>query len=531
MLRVRQISLNINDDNIKTLKKKLVKKLGVSEESIKSWKIVKKSLDARDKAFISYVYEVEVALQNEDYIWQKNSSKDIVKVKESSISYKPKGNILLTKRPVIIGSGPAGLFCAYFLAKYGYNPLIVEQGEKIEDRVKTVELFFKENILNENSNIQFGEGGAGTFSDGKLNTLVKDQDSFIQKVFDIFVLFGAPKEIKYLKNPHIGTDILRKVIINMREAIIKMGAEFRYNTICTDITIKDNKIAEITLNDKEKIKTDILVLAIGNSARLTFKMLYEKGIKMTNKPFAIGLRIAHPKELIDKNQYGKSYKMLPSASYKLTYKASTGRGVYSFCMCPGGYVINASSTKGYLVVNGMSNYKRDNFYSNSAIVVTITKEDLQDEVMKGISFQEKLEKKAYLLGKGSIPVQRAADYLNYQESKDLIVDKDMVKGSFSSANLRELFPDFINNSLEEALIYFNKKIPGFISSNAILFGVETRTSSPVRIVRDENFESNIKGIYPIGEGSGYTGGITTSAIDGIKAFLKITNKYKINVKK
>ena len=505
MLRVRQISLNINDDNLKTLKKKLVKKLGVSEESIKSWKIVKKSLDARDKAFISYVYEVEVALQNEDYIWQKNSSKDIVKVKESSISYKPKGNILLTKRPVIIGSGPAGLFCAYFLAKYGYNPLIIEQGEKIEDRVKTVELFFKENILNENSNIQFGEGGAGTFSDGKLNTLVKDQDSFIQKVFDIFVLFGAPKEIKYLKNPHIGTDILRKVIINMREAIIKMGAEFRYNTLCTDITIKDNKIAEITLNDKEKVKTDILVLAIGNSARLTFKMLYEKGIKMTNKPFAIGLRIAHPKELIDKNQYGKSY--------------------------PGGYVINASSTKGYLVVNGMSDYKRDNSYSNSAIAVTITKEDLQDEVMKGISFQEKLEKKAYLLGKGSIPVQRAADYLNYQESKDLIVDKDMVKGSFSSANLRELFPDFINNSLEEALIYFNKKIPGFISSNAILFGVETRTSSPVRIVRDENFESNIKGIYPIGEGSGYTGGITTSAIDGIKAFLKITNKYKINVKK
>ena len=229
MLRVRQISLNINDDNLKTLKKKLVKKLGVSEESIKSWKIVKKSLDARDKAFISYVYEVEVALQNEDYIWQKNSSKDIVKVKESSNSYKPKGNILLTKRPVIIGSGPAGLFCAYFLAKYGYNPLIIEQGEKIEDRVKTVELFFKENILNENSNIQFGEGGAGTFSDGKLNTLVKDQDSFIQKVFDIFVLFGAPKEIKYLKNSHIGTDILRKVIINMREAIIKMGAEFRYN--------------------------------------------------------------------------------------------------------------------------------------------------------------------------------------------------------------------------------------------------------------------------------------------------------------
>lgn len=528
MLRVRQIFINIDEDNLETLRKKLAKKLFVKESSIKSLEIVKKSLDARDKTSIHYVYEVEVSLKNEAQVLKNKFLKDIFKVTKTSYNYKQSGSIPLLKRPIIIGAGPAGLFCAYFLAKYGYKPLIIERGEKLEDRVKTVELFFSKNILNENSNIQFGEGGAGTFSDGKLNTLVKDKEGLVKKVFSTFVLFGAPKEIMYIKNPHIGTDLLRNVIINMREAIIKMGGEFRYSTLCTDITIKNNKIEEITLNNNEKIKTNILILAIGNSSRNTFKMLYNKGLNMTNKPFAIGLRIIHSKEFIDKNQYGKYYKILPSASYKLTYVASTKRGVYSFCMCPGGYVINASSKNGYLVVNGMSNYQRDNSYSNSALVVTITKEDLQDEVFKGMDFQEKLERKAYLLGKGNIPVQRVTDYLINKESTNLLLDRNMLKGDYYGANLRQLFPSFINKSLDEALENFNKKMPGFISQEAILCGVETRTSSPIRIIRDENLESNIKGIYPIGEGSGYSGGITTSAIDGIKAFQKIISTYKVN---
>ena len=527
MIRVRQIFIKIENNTDKDLIKKLSQKLKVKESDVLDFKINKRSLDARDKNNIHYVYELDAKVKNESKILKKLNSQDILKTPEEKYNYIIKGEKTLNHRPIIIGSGPAGLFAAYFLAEAGYNPLIIEQGEKIEDRLKTVNLFWTKNILNENSNVQFGEGGAGTFSDGKLNTLVKDKNNRMKKVFEIFVSCGAPKEILYVNNPHIGTDLLREVIINMRNKIIEMGGEFRYNAKLTDIKIKNNEITSITVNDKKEIPTNCLILAIGNSSRDTFKMLYQKGLNMTNKPFAIGLRIAHPKDLINKNQYGeKYYNKLETASYKLTYTTNSKRGVYSFCMCPGGYVINASSSKNKLVINGMSNHQRDNNYSNSALVITITKDDLKDDVFSGLKLQESLEEKAYLLGKGNIPTQRVQEFLTNKESKNLTDINDMIKGNYTPANLQKLFTKELNDDLKEALNNFETKITGFTNKEAILFGVETRTSSPIRILRDEDMSSNIKGIYPVGEGSGYSGGITTSAIDGIKAFEKIIDQYK-----
>ena len=321
----------------------------------------------------------------------------------------------------------------------------------------------------------------------------------------------------YIHNPHIGTDLLRKVVVNMRNKIIEMGGTFRFNTTLTDIIIEDNKVTGIILNDKDKIKCDTLVLAIGHSARDTFKMLYSKGLDMSQKPFAVGLRIVHPQELIDKNQYGESYKLLGHANYKLTYNTKK-RGVYSFCMCPGGYVVNASSEKNRLVVNGMSNYNRDSGYSNSAIITTTTKEDFGEGIFDGMRFQEYLEEKSYELGDGFIPIQR---YKDFKENRLSNIEQDLsfVKGKYKSSNLHDLFSEDIKQELIEAIDNFDKKIPGF--KDAYVLGVESRSSSPIRIIRDENLESNIRGIYPCGEGAGYAGGITTSAIDGIKVSEKI----------
>ena len=344
-------------------------------------------------------------------------------------------------------------------------------------------------------------------------------------MFEIFVECGAPKEILYSNKPHIGTDILRKVIVNMRNKILNYNAEIRYNTCMTDIIIKDNQVIGIEVNNKEIINTNNLILALGNSARDTFKMLYDKGIDITSKPFAIGLRIQHPQKMINKSQYGSNDYNLPAASYKLTYQTKNKRGVYTFCMCPGGYVINASSEENGLVINGMSNYKRDSLNANSAIIVTVSSKDFGENPLDGIKYQRNLEQKAYELGKGHIPIQTLKGFM---ENK-IIVSKDvssLFKGKYEWANLNEILPLYISDSIKEAIDYFGGKINGFDTDDAILAAIETRTSSPVRILRDDNLESNIKGIYPIGEGSGYSGGITTSAIDGIKIFEQIIKKYK-----
>ncbi len=521
MIGVRQIKLNIKNDTLDELKNKVALKLKIDKNDIKKLNIVKKSIDARNKNNINYVYEVEVNVNNENKLLNKNKSNDIYLKKDESYKINIKNKRKMNNRPIIVGSGPSGLFCAYMLSFYGYNPIIIERGEKVEDRVKTIEEFWKTGKLNKNSNVQFGEGGAGTFSDGKLNTLVKDKNHMMKKVFEIFVECGAPKEILYENKPHIGTDLLREVIINMRNKIIKMGGEFKYNSLLTNLIIKDNTIKQIEVNNSELINCDDLIIAIGHSARDTFKMLHEKGINMVSKPFAVGVRIQHLQEMINFNQYGKNYKLLPPADYKLTYKTKDKRGVYSFCMCPGGYVVNASSEEGYLVINGMSNYKRDSKISNSAIVVTVSSEDFGNNLFDGMEFQRKLEKLAYEKGNGFIPVQLYEDFKKNKLSTKFKSIKPKFKGNYTFSNINDILPKFICNDLVEAIEYFDTKIKGYSSFDSIISGVETRTSSPVRILRDNNYMSNIKGIYPIGEGAGYAGGITTSAMDGIRVFEKI----------
>lgn len=505
MIKVRQIKLSLEEDNLDNLKKKVLKKLNLKDEDIKSFNISKRSIDARHD--LKIIYEVEI-----DTLKKVKLSTDVIKFDE--IKYKiPKTS--LKRKVLVVGAGPAGLFCAYFLAKSGLNPVIIDRGEKIEDRVKTIEEFFSNNKLNSNSNVLFGEGGAGTFSDGKLNTLVKDKKGLIKEVLKIFVSCGAPREIMYEKYPHIGTDLLRKVIANLRKEIISMGGTFYFNSHLDNLIIDSGVFKGAVINGKKYFYDDI-VLAIGHSARDTFKMLLENGLNLSNKPFAVGVRIVTSQELINKNQYGKYYKDLPPANYKLTYTTKEGRGVYSFCMCPGGYVVNSSSDKGFLVINGMSNYKREGEYANSAILVTVNSKDYGDGILDGMYFQEKLEKKAYELGHGFIPVQMYNDFKNNKLGTLNFDYSKAFKGRYEIANLNDIFPSFINNSLKEGIDYFDKKIPGF--SKSLLAAVESRSSSPVRIVRDAAFNSNIKNIYPCGEGAGYAGGIITSAMDGIKVF-------------
>lgn len=511
MIRIRQIKINL--DSKQDIKDKVSKLLHINVNEIKNLKINKKSLDARKKDNLFYVYEVDIEVENEKKLLRKYKSNDIFETPNEEYLFPPKKEI---DQPIIIGCGPAGLFCAYILSEQGYNPIIYERGEKVEDRVKTIEEFWNTNKLNINSNIQFGEGGAGTFSDGKLNTLTKDKFNRQKKVFEIFIENGAPEEIMYINNPHIGTDILRTVIINMRNKIISNGGKINYNSKLEDIIIENNEVQSIIVNG-ETIPCKNLILAIGHSARDTFEMLSTKDLDMSAKPFAVGVRIEHPQKLINIHQYGeKYYKDLPPASYKLTYQTKQNRGVYSFCMCPGGYVVNASSEEGLLAVNGMSNHARDTENANSALVVTISPDDFGNNPLDGIKFQRELERKAYIEGNKLIPVQLYKDYKSNEKSTSINSINVITKGSYSLGNLNNIFPSYINESLKEAIEYFNTKIEGYSNPDAILLGVESRTSSPVRIPRDENGLSKIKGLYPCGEGCGYAGGITTAAIDGLK---------------
>ncbi len=523
MLRINQVKILITLDNEAYRLEKIAKLLNTSKSNIQDIQIKKKSIDARNKKQILFVYTFDVKVNNEDKILKKNKNPHISKTPLEKYQLPKKGEQLLKNKIVIVGSGPAGLFAAYLLSKNGYKPLIIERGQKMEDRLKDVDNFWQNNKLNEESNVQFGEGGAGTFSDGKLNTLVKDKRFIGQKVFEIFVECGAPKEIMYEQKPHIGTDVLRTVIINLRNKIKKMGGEFLYNTKLTDLIIENNSLIKIEVNNTTYIDCNNLILAIGHSARDTFKMLYNHHLKMEAKPFAVGVRIIHDQQLINEQEYGEYAKILHPASYKLTYTTKEKRGVYTFCMCPGGYVVNASSQKGMLAINGMSNYKRESKKANSAIIVTVSAQDFGNHPLDGIKFQQTLEQKAYTSGKGFIPISTYKDFkLNQTSSK---VNLQEIKGAYQEANLNEIFPSYINTALKEAINYFDHKIKGFNNDNTILAAVESRTSSPVRLVRNDSFESNIIGIYPCGEGAGYAGGITTSAIDGIKVAEALITKY------
>jgi len=437
MIRIRQIKIDVLKNNKENLKKIIANKLKINPSDILDTKIHKQSLDARNKELIYYVYEVDIIVNNESNILKKNHNKDIFITPNEEYTYSPKGKIKLNNRIVVVGSGPAGLFASYLLAKNGYKPLIIERGDIIDKRIEAVNNFWKTGKLNTDSNVQFGEGGAGTFSDGKLNTLVKDPNNRIRMIYNTFVKFGAPSEILYSYKPHIGTDRLIDVVKNMREDIISSGGEFLYNKTLTNIKIKDNKITAIELNNQEWLDCEILVLAIGHSARDTIEMLYNNNIKMTPKPFAVGIRVSHSQEMINVSQYGKIYKdYLGAANYKLTYKSSNGRGVYSFCMCPGGYVVNASSEENHLAINGMSYHKRDSLNANSALVVTVTPSDFGDHPLDGINFQRELERKAFLIGNGNIPIQLLKDYKENKKTEKIGDIIPLFKGKYSLANLR-----------------------------------------------------------------------------------------------
>lgn len=515
MIIIRNIIIERDDKN--ELQKKVDKLL--RRKDVK-FEIYRKSIDARKNIKFNFQVLVDLDL----------SEKEIKKIKGADFyekeDFKPEINNP-PKEVDIVGAGPAGLFCAYILSENGVKVNIYERGEKVEDRVNTVNSFMNGQELNPESNIQFGEGGAGTFSDGKLTARSKDKR--VRLVLDIFRERGGPEEIMYEQKPHIGTDILKNVIINMRKTIEKNGGQYHFSNRLSNIDIENKKLKSFTVNEKVR-ESDSLVLALGNSARDSFEMLSEK-ISMENKQFAVGFRIEHKRKMIDTAQYNGKLesidgKKLPPASYNLTYNnKEKNMGAYTFCMCPGGYVIDASSEKNRKCVNGMSFHKRDGENSNSALIVTIDERFYGNNLLDGMRFQREIEEKTYKLGEGKIPVQRLEDFISNKESKSFGKIKSSLGRDCKLSNLREIYPEEINEMIIEAVKYMGRKLKGFDDNDAILSGSETRSSSPVKLLRDENNQAeNIKNLYFCGEGSGYSGGIVSSAIDGIKTAEKILSR-------
>ena len=483
--------------------------------------IYKKSLDARRKNDIHFEYSVVAEINSSKEVPQNSQIRlmdnislidfDALKAKEKS-----------RKKIVVVGSGPCGLFAAYVLCQCGAEVTVIERGGNVDKRSAAVENFWNSGVFDPETNIQFGEGGAGTFSDGKLNTRIGDP---LQRfVLETFVKHGAPKEILYQAKPHIGTDFLKICIKNLRKEIEALGGKVLFDSCLTDIRVKNNRITEIEINNSSILECDALILAIGHSSRDTYEMLYRHGVAMEQKPFAAGVRIEHRREFINRMQYGNcpQIELLPTADYRLAYNGES-RSCYSFCMCPGGVVVDASSEEGHLVVNGMSYHSRMADNSNSALVVTVKPEDFCDESpLAGMEFQRKYEALAYGIGRGKGPVQLARDFVLDKTSSAF----DGVVPSFTGrtvfADLRECLPKFIADTLKDGLMDFDRKIKGFSGEGAVLTGVEMRTSAPLRIKRDLEYESiSHKGLYPAGEGAGYAGGIMSAAIDGIKVAMEI----------
>ncbi|MDE6182008.1 MAG: FAD-binding protein [Eubacteriales bacterium] len=509
---------------IEKLKHKVSKILNTKIDNIKNLKINKKSIDAREKLGGFYVLALDIEIENEKkYLNIKNVEK------VQPFSYEiPKRKF--EKSPVIIGFGPAGLMSALILARSGANPIVIERGKCVEERSKDINKFWKTGTLNENSNVQFGEGGAGTFSDGKLTTGIKDFRCRV--LLEEFVKASAPEEILYMAKPHIGTDKLITMVKNMREEIISLGGQVLFehkaiNLISENNCIKGVSVENLKTGEIFDIKTNHIVLAIGHSARDTFEMIKQIEHPIEKKSFAVGVRIEHSQELINNNQYGKFACYLPPADYKLAVRLPNRRGAYTFCMCPGGYVVNASSENKRLVTNGMSYYSRSGENANSALLIEVHPEDLDsDDILSGVKFQRDLEEKAFIAGGSNYyaPVQKIGDLLKEQPSTNIGNIKPTFKPGVTPCNFKDIFPEFIYQSIKLGIIEMDKKIKGFADENGLLTAVESRSSSPIRILRDENFQSvKFKGLYPCGEGCGYAGGIVSAGVDGIKCAEAILN--------
>lgn len=525
MIRIQQIHLSLDED-LACIPNKIIKKLHIAKEDLLSYRIHRETFDARPR-HMQFSYCVDCKVKNEAELL-KHFKKDVVKTPDESYHLPTKGCVGLAHRPVVVGFGPAGMFAALLLAQLGYEPLVLERGECVEERVASVEKFWKEGILNPNSNVQFGEGGAGTFSDGKLTTRVKD--TRIRKVLEEFVRFGAPEDILYAAHPHIGTDLLRNIVKRMRKEIIALGGEVRFNTCLEEVFIEKQALVAIRANE-EVIPCEQLILAIGHSARDTYRMLMKKGFVIEPKAYAIGARIEHPQELINEAQYKEfaHHPKLKNAEYRLTFAASNGRGVHTFCMCPGGYVVPSTSMSNGVVVNGMSEHARDGQNANSALLVQIRPSDYGMDAESAIAYQEELERKAFVVGGSNYkaPAQLVSDFLNHVPSTAFRSVKPTYERGVTLTDLHLVLPSYITDAMEEAIVGLNQKLKGFSYPDAILTGVETRSSSPVRIMRERMTCSalQVEGVYPCGEGAGYAGGIVSAAIDGLRCAEQLIQIY------
>jgi len=528
MLRIPEVKLNIDED-IKSIPEKISNKLGIAREQLVSYSIYKESIDAR-KGRINFVYTVDIEVKDEETLLKNNQPSKISKAIDEGYKYVDQGSGSIEGRPVVVGFGPSGMFASMILSEMGYKPLVIERGKCVEERADDVALFWREGSFNWDSNVQFGEGGAGTFSDGKLTTRIKDSVR-CRKVLEAFIAAGAPQEILYKQKPHLGTDILQKVVKNIRKKIIESGGEIRFDSKLTDIAIHDGKIKAIEINENEEIITNCVILGLGHSARDTFEMLYNKGTKMEQKAFSIGVRIEHHQEVIDTAQYGKyaGHPKLGTADYKLVHHCKNGRGAYTFCMCPGGVVVASASEDKGVVTNGMSYFKRDGNNANSALLVEVKPDDFgSGHPLAGIDFQRTWEKKAWELGGMcfNAPTQKVGDFLKGISSKEEGEVTPTYRPGVRWTDISKCLPYYVVESLKEAIPAMGKKLKGFDMEEGVLTAVETRSSSPVRILRDNTLHSSIEGLLPVGEGAGYAGGIISAAVDGIKAAEAVAKRFQ-----
>lgn len=525
MLSIKNIKLELYEDE-KLLKSKILKKLKIDEYDLIEYHIVKKSIDSRNKNNVHHIYNVNV-----NTTWNNKLLK--IKGVEEAKEYEYKvEKVNYQKRPIIIGTGPAGLLAGIILAEAGLNPILIEQGKEVDQRKKDIDEFWKTGKLNTSSNVQFGAGGAGTFSDGKLTTGISNPKK--HKLVQELILAGAPEEIRYLGKPHIGTDILIEVVRNLCTKITSLGGEILYETTFLSFEQKDNQITKIEIEKKnkvvDKIETDYLILAIGHSARETFYELQNKNIAMKPKPFSVGVRIEHLQSEVNKGQYGEAACKLDAASYKVNTHLKE-RSVYTFCMCPGGVVVGAASEEGRLTTNGMSYFSRNEKNSNAALLVNVLPSDFNGEEnpLNGIKFQRELEELSFIAGGKNYyaPAQKVGDFLNDKVTTKFGKVEPSYLPGVTKANLNDIFPKFITESLKEGIKQLENKMAIYKDEEAVLTGIESRSSSPVTILRDENFMSNIYGIIPCGEGAGYAGGIVSAAIDGIRCAEKVIEQIKI----